>query len=103
MARMKVNVTYSDGRVVESTVSPRAEVEFERKFDTSINRAGANMHQQYYYFLAWAGLHFAGKEPADFDTFLGMIDDVENAKDDDESGSDEDPTVPERSPGQSSN
>ncbi|MEV6879734.1 hypothetical protein [Amycolatopsis sp. NPDC051128] len=102
MARMKVNVTYSDGRVVQSSVSPKAEVEFERQFGTSINRAGADMHQQYYYYLAWAGLHFAGKEPADFDTFLGMIDEVENVQDP-EAQLPEDPTkrVPQPEPSSS--
>lgn len=101
MARMKVNVTYSDGRVVESTVSPKAEVEFERKFGTSINQAGREMHQEYYYFLAWAGLHYAGKEPSDFDAFLAVIDEVENVKETDpDAGRDEDPTNPERSSGQ---
>lgn len=95
MARMKVNVTYSDGRVVESSVSPKAEVEFERKFGTSINQAAREMHQQYYYYLAWAGLHYAGKEPADFEAFLGLIDEVENVKDP-EAQLPEDPT--ERAP-----
>lgn len=102
MARMKVKVTYSDGRVVESSVSPKAEVDFERHFGTSINKAGADMHQQYYYYLAWAGLHHAGREPADFDTFLGLIEEVENVRDD-EAGLPEDPTNPERSSGPSSN
>lgn len=99
---MKVKITYSNGRVVESAVSPKAEVEFERKFGVSVRAAGADMHQEYYYYLAWAGLHFAGKEAADFDAFLGMIADVENVKDG-EAGLPEDPTDPERSSGQLSN
>lgn len=90
---MKINVTYSDGRVVESKVSPKAEVEFERRFDVSINAAGRDMHQEYYYWLAWAGLHFAGKEPADFDAFLSTIDTAENVKDE-EAQLPEDPTQP---------
>lgn len=88
---MKIKVTYSDGRVVESKVSPRAEVDFERRFGVSILAAGRDMHQEYYYYLAWAGLHFAGKEPADFDAFLGLINDAENVKDE-EAQLPEDPT-----------
>lgn len=99
---MKVKVTYSDGRTVESVVSPRAEVDFERRFGVSIRAAGADMHQEYYYYLAWAGLHFAGREPADFDAFLGLIDDVENVRDE-VAELPEDPTDPERSSGQSLN
>lgn len=94
---MKVRVTYVDGRVVDSTVSPRAEVDFERRFGIGVRAAGKDMHQEYYYYLAWAGLHFAGKEPADFDAFLGMIDDVENVKDE-EAELPEDPTKPAPKP-----
>lgn len=100
MARLKLKVTYSDGRVAESNVSPKAEVDFERHFGTSINKAGSDMHQQYYYYLAWAGLHYAGRETNDFDTFLGTIDDVENVKD--ASADDVDPTSPARRPEPSS-
>lgn len=100
MARVKLKVTYCDGRVVESIVSPKAEVDFERHFGTSVNKAGRDMHQQYYYYLAWAGLHYAGREPNDFDTFLGTIDEVENVEEG--TGEEPGPTKAARQPETSS-
>ncbi|MFD6069443.1 hypothetical protein [Amycolatopsis lurida] len=102
MARVKLKVTYSDGRVVESIVSPKAEVDFERHFGTSVIKAGRDMHQQYYYYLAWAGLHHAGREAADFDTFLGQIDEVVDAEAQEESGEEPGPTKAARRPETSS-
>lgn len=73
----KLKVTYADGRKVEILASPRAQVETARHFKgqggVDDNRIEAG------YRLAWASLHHAGKEPADFDAWLDLIEDVDEA------------------------
>lgn len=69
----KLKVTYADGRVVEVMATPRAQVMTEQHFkglgDTNMLQAA--------YFLAWASLHRAGKEPTEYEPWLDMIADVE--------------------------
>lgn len=72
MAVIKMKVTYNDGREVEVIASPRAQVMTEER------TAGADDRWLLrHYYLAWASLHKAGKEPADFETFLDLIADAE--------------------------
>ncbi len=71
---VKMKVTYLDGRVEEVLASPRAQFMAEERFNgiTDANRIRAG------YFLAWASLHKAGKESADFETFLDQVMDVDD-------------------------
>lgn len=74
MALLKMKVTYADEREVTVVVTPKAQVEVEDFFKGT---EGAQAHRiKSHYRLAWASLHPV-REPADFDTFLGMIADVE--------------------------
>jgi hypothetical protein len=73
----KLKVTYNDSRVVLVLATPRAQVETERHFRgqglAQVNQVEAGYH------LAWASLHYAGKEGADFEAWLNTISDVEEA------------------------
>jgi hypothetical protein len=72
MAVIKMKVTYTDGREVEVLASPRAQVMTEERVSGTDDRWILR-----HYYLAWASLHKAGKEPADFETFLDLIADAE--------------------------
>lgn len=71
----KLKVTYADGREVEILASPRAQVETERRFKGTEGARSNEVESSYY--LSWASLHFAGKEPADFDVWLDKVTDAE--------------------------
>jgi hypothetical protein len=74
----KLNVTYADGRKVTIIASPRAQVMTERNFG-GIDEA-RKVEASYY--LAWASLNKAGQEPAEFDAWLDLVEEVEaNAED----------------------
>jgi hypothetical protein len=77
VARLKVS--YLDGRTVEALAGPRAQVATERHFGKSFQEIGQTGSVEAIYFLAWAALHFAGKESQDFDHFLDSIEGVEDA------------------------
>ena len=85
MAVIKMKVTYNDGREVQVIASPRAQVMTEER----VGEAGHRWLLRHYY-LAWASLHKAGKEPADFETWLDLIADAEALDEDQEP----DPTQP---------
>lgn len=88
MAVIKMKVTYQDGREVEVIASPRAQVMTEERTAGSENRWLLR-----HYYLAWASLHKAGKEPADFETFLDQIADAETV-DEVDKADEPDPTQP---------
>lgn len=73
---IKLRVTYTDGRTHDVLVGPRAQVACERHFKKSMMEIGQSGSIESVYFLAWAALHFAGKEPKDFDHFLDDLADV---------------------------
>jgi len=87
MAVIKMKVTYSDGRKVDVIASPRAQVMTEERLSGSPDRRILG-----HYYLAWASLHRAGKESADFEAFLDLIEEAEtiDPDEDDEPG----PTQP---------
>jgi hypothetical protein len=72
----KLKITYNDGREVQVIASPRAQVETERHFG-GFNEA-REIEASFY--LAWASLRWAGKEPAEFDAWLDLIGDVEQVE-----------------------
>ena len=73
----KLKITFTDGREVEVLAGPRAEVACERHFKKSILEIGNSGSIEAVYFLAWAALHFSGKEPKGFDDFLNDLADVD--------------------------
>lgn len=85
MAAKKIKVTYLDGREVEVIASPRAQVMTEQYVGgfTSERAILAS------YYLGWASLSKAGRESADFETWLDLINDVEEAE-----AEEPDPTPP---------
>ena len=85
MAVIKMKVTYNDGREVEVIATPRAQVMTEERTAGTEDRWLLR-----HYYLAWASLHKAGKEPADFETFLDLIADAETVEKAEEPG----PTQP---------
>jgi len=92
---MKLKVNYIDGREVIVLATPRAQVETERHFHgqgmNDVNRVEAGYH------LAWASLHYSGKEPADFETWLNLVTEVDEAQLEiaDEQATDPTPATPE--------
>lgn len=75
----KLKVTYLDGKVVEVLAPGRAQVLTEQHFK-GVSDANA---VQSGYFLAWASLRQAGKEPAEFEPWLDQVLDVEKLEDED--------------------
>lgn len=73
MAAVKMKVTYADGRAEVVLASPKAQVMTERHF-TGINET---QQVESSFFLAWASLHYAGREPAEFEVWLDKIQEVE--------------------------
>jgi hypothetical protein len=71
---VKLKVTYLDGRQVEVNAGPAAEVAVERKFAIAFSEISRS---EEFYYLAHAALFKAGKEPADFDAWLDLIEDVD--------------------------
>ena len=92
MAAKKVKVIYLDGREVEVLVSPRAQVMTEQ-YVGGFKSERAILST---FYLGWAALSKAGKESADFETWLDTINDVEDVTDE------PDPTQPAQSTGDSS-
>lgn len=82
MAAIRFTVTYLDDTKKEVRVSPKAQVMFERAYSTGMTKALKEPSAEHLYYLAWAGLHCAGMEARDFETFLGQIADVEAPDDD---------------------
>lgn len=72
MAIIRLKVTYADGRVVEINASPRARVMAEQYVDGNYDSRSILAH----YYMAWAALNKAGKESADFETWLDQIADA---------------------------
>lgn len=73
MAAVKMKIVYLDGRTEQVVASPRAQVMTEQHFGgiDERNKVAAS------YYMAWVSLSRAGKEPADFDAWLDLIDDAE--------------------------
>ena len=101
MAVPRFTVKYLDGRSVNVRVMPKAQVMFERHFSTSMAKLAADPSMEKSYYLVWAACHCAGMEGNDFDTFLGLIEDIESL--DTDEVQEEDPTQRDPGPEPSSN
>jgi hypothetical protein len=89
---VKLKVIYADGREVVAVATPRAQVMTEQ----FIGFADEHKVQAGYY-LAWASLNRAGKEAADYETWLDTIAEVEEVSSEEPS-----PTPPAQSTDSSS-
>lgn len=81
MPSKRIRVVYTDGRIKEVRIGPKAEVMFERHFKVSMTKASENISAESMYYLAWASLYCAGVEGLDFDSFLDVLEDVDNVGD----------------------
>lgn len=70
---VKLKVVYIDGREEVVVASPRAQVMTEKY----LGGYGETRQVEGGYYLAWASLNKAGKESADYETWLDQIADVE--------------------------
>lgn len=73
---VKLKVTYTDGREEVVVASPRAQVMTEQYLGGFVEERKV----QGGYYLAWASLNKAGKEPTDYETWLDRISDVEEVE-----------------------
>jgi hypothetical protein len=96
MALLRMKVSYIDGRVEQVTITPKAQVETERHFKST--EGAANQRIESHYFMAWAALHWTGREGGDFDSFLASIADVEELEQTVEGEKATDPTPATESP-----
>jgi hypothetical protein len=75
MPAIRIKVTYIGGREETIKITPRAQTEAEEKFHGFMNDESAVRTS---YWLAWRSLHQAGKESADYETWLDKIEDAES-------------------------
>lgn len=72
--KLRIAISYADGRREVVPVSAKVEVLTERKFGMALHEC--RNHEQFYY-IGWEALRAAGKESQDFDDFLDHVSDVE--------------------------
>jgi len=89
--RMRVHWADESREPVEVKITPKVQVMVEHHFDTSLVDLGRVEHV---YYMGWAALKAAGKDPGEFDTFLDQIEDVERVD-----GEEVGPTSPGPQPG----
>lgn len=95
----KLSVSFTDGRsAIVTKLTPRAQVSSERHFGKSI---GAMDSSEQIYYMVWASLHYSGREPLDYESFLNVLDDIEPVAKEEDKQSD-DPTSEAPSPDSSS-
>jgi hypothetical protein len=70
-------VIYADGREEDVIATPRAQTMAEERYSgvTEATKLRAT------YFIAWASLWKAGRESADFETWLDKVADIEEPED----------------------
>jgi len=75
MPATKMRVFYTDGRTEDFLVPPRVQLMTEEFFRPDGGIGEINKVKALFY-LAWLSLHRSGKESADFETWIDMIDDA---------------------------
>lgn len=73
MAAVKLRITYADGRKIEILASPRAQVMTERHFGGFADTTKVDAS----YYLAWASLNKSGQEPAEYESWLDLVAEVD--------------------------
>lgn len=92
MAQQKMRVEYADGREHIVRITPKALALTESQF----NGIGDHTKLRASMYLAWASLHHAGMESADYESWLDSVVEVEDYED--EKKTTEGPTPPAPSP-----
>lgn len=72
--KLRIAISYSDGRREVVPVNAKIEVEMERKFGRPLHEC--NTHENFYY-MGWLALRAASKESSDFEGFLDIVREVE--------------------------
>ena len=94
--KMDFEVEYADGRKVAASARPKDFVAFERQYGMSVAAFSKDPQMEWVYYLAWAALHRLRQEPADFDGFLDVVEDVNPVNVDEETpAAAADPSSPE--------
>lgn len=92
--KMDFEVVYADGRKVACSAKPKDFVAFERQYGKTFSAFANDPAMEWVYYLAWAALHRMRQEPADFDGFLDVVDDVTPVNDEETPAAAADPSSP---------
>lgn len=79
---MRISIEYEDGRTVEVRPTPYNIVAFEREFKMSLGQLEKEQRAEHVMWLAWHRLHQIGQEPADFETFLQKLGELDGVTSD---------------------
>ncbi|MQB00552.1 MAG: hypothetical protein GEU78_09715 [Actinobacteria bacterium] len=93
---LRMKVTYLDGREEVVTILPPIFMAAEKHFKRDGGLSERNKVASTYY-MTWQALQKFGREENDFDAFLELIEEIEDAEDEAE-----DPTGPAPQPDESS-
>ena len=77
---MAVSLTckvWSDGTEAEYPVTPKVEVEFERKFGVGIGKAFQEQKREHQHYLAWLAVKASGVVVKPFDGWLETVENTE--------------------------
>jgi len=68
---------WTDGSEAEYPVTPKVEVEFERKFGIGIGKAFEQQKREHQHYLAWLAVKASGAVVKPFDGWLETVDNTE--------------------------
>lgn len=68
---------WTDGSEAEYPVTPKVEVEFERKFGIGIGKAFEQQKREHQHYLAWLAVKQSGAVVKPFDGWLETVDNTE--------------------------
>lgn len=68
---------WTDGSEAEYSVTPKVEVEFERKFGIGIGKAFEQQKREHQHYLAWLAVKASGAVVKPFDGWLETVDNTE--------------------------
>jgi hypothetical protein len=74
---LSCKVWLEDGSELEFPVTPKVEVEFERKFGSGIGKAFTEQKREHQHYLAWLAMRSAGHQVKPFDGWLETIQNTE--------------------------
>lgn len=77
---MAVSLTckvWTDGSEAEYPVTPKVEVEFERKFGAGIGKAFQEQKREHQHYLCWLAMKQAGHVVKPFDGWLETVENTE--------------------------
>ena len=68
---------WQDGTEAEYPVTPKVEVEFERKFGVGIGKAFQEQKREHQHYLAWLAVKASGAVVKPFDGWLETVENTE--------------------------